>query len=351
MPDHGVPDFNIRINGANLPQPAQADVHAVTVLEDLEALSMFTLVLYNWDDEQLRVTWSDSALFAIGGEVEISLGYINDLHKVIAAEITSLEPAFTADQPPMLTVRGYDHGHRLSRGRKTRTFSKMKDSAIANQVASSAGLRAQVADSKIALDYVLQNNQTDLEFLQQRAQLIGYEVYVREKTLYFQPPQNTRRALFDLSLGDDIQEFTPRLSSLGQVGEIAVRGWDVNQKQVIAGKAAAGQENSMMGGKSSGPRSATRAFGKTSSANINLAVRTRAEADQIALGQFNEIALSYIQGAVMCDGYPQLHAGMTVNINGAGSTFSGPYYVTSVTHTLNSRAGYQTNFAVRRNAA
>jgi phage protein D len=350
MPDPTIPDFNIRINGANLPQPAQADIHAVSVQEDLEALSMFTLVLYNWDDEHLRVTWSDSALFAVGGEVEISLGHINDLHKVIVAEITSLEPAFTPDQPPLLTVRGYDHGHRLSRGRKTRTFFKMKDSAIASQVASGAGLRAQTTDSKITLEYVLQNNQTDLEFLRKRAQLIGYEVYVKDKTLYFQPPQNTRRASIHLSLGEDIVEFTPRLSSLGQIGEVDVRGWDVKQKQAVVSKASTGQENSLMGGRTSGPRNANRAFGKASAGSVDLPVRTKAEADQMALGQFNEIALTYIQGEIVCSGNPQLHAGVVVDVAGAGSTFSGPYYVTAVTHTLSLQTGFQTNFTVRRNA-
>jgi hypothetical protein len=38
----------------------------------------------------------------------------------------------------------------------------MKDSAIASQIAS-GGLRVQV-DSKVTQDYVLQNNQTDLNF-------------------------------------------------------------------------------------------------------------------------------------------------------------------------------------------
>ena len=62
---------------------------------------MFTLELHNWDDERLAVSWSDSALFAVGNEVEIWLGYVGDLHKVMLAEITSLEPEFTADQPPL----------------------------------------------------------------------------------------------------------------------------------------------------------------------------------------------------------------------------------------------------------
>ena len=249
-----VADTDIRVNGVSLPLDALADIESVTVLEELSALSMFTLVLYYWDQEKLKVSWSDSPLFAIGAEVQIALGFVNDLHRVMTGEITSLEPAFTSDQPPMLTVRGYDYRHRLARGRKTRTFSRMKDSAIVSQVARGAGLRAQVKDTGTSLDYVVQHNQTHLEFLQKRAQLIGYELYVREKVLYFQPPQHAGRASVTLQVGRDLTEFTPRLRSVDQVSEMTVRGWDTMQKKVIVGTAGTGQESTTMGGTASGPR-------------------------------------------------------------------------------------------------
>jgi len=351
MPASDLPDFNIRINGANLPYPVRTDIRSVMVQEDVEALSMFTIELYNWDDERLQVSWSDSSLFAVGNEVEISLGYVDDLHKVMLAEITSLEPTFSADQPPMLAVRGYDYRHRLARGRKTRTFTKMKDSAIASQVAREAGLRAQAKDTGVSLMCVVQSNQTDLEFLQKRARLIGYEVYVKDKVLYFQPPQSAGRAAVKLSLDGDITEFTPRLSALAQVGEVAVRGWDVKQKKEIVGKAGVGQEYATMGGTTSGPKAANRAFGKASVASVNQPVQSKAEADQIALGRYNQLALTYIQGDVACSGRAQLCAGTVVDIAGAGKTFSGLHYVTSVTHTLTPEDGYQTSLTVQRNAA
>ncbi len=346
-----VPDLDIRINGARLPLDVRTDIESVTVLDDLNALSMFTLVLYNWDSEQLTVSWSDSSLFAIGSEVQISLGFVGDLHRVITGEITSLEPTFTAGAPPMLTVRGYDHRHRLARDRKTRTFSRMKDSAIVSQVARGAGLRAQIKDTRTVLDYVVQHNQTDLEFLQKRAQLIGYEVYVREKVLYFQPPQHSGRPSATLHIGQDISEFTPRLRSLAQVGEMTVRGWDVMQKQVLIGRAVTGQESTTMGGTSSGPRRTGRAFGKAIATSVDVPVPSKARADQMARGRFDDMALTYIQGEVECTGRPQLHAGTVVDIQGAGEMFSGAYYLTSVTHTVAPGTGYQTYLDVRRNAA
>jgi phage protein D len=349
MPRAEVPDVSVRINGAALPPAAQTDLQSLTVQEDLQALSMFTLVLYNWDDDRLQVSWSDSPLFAVGNEVEIWLGYVDDLHKVMAAEITSLEPAFTAEQPPLLTVRGYDHRHRLARGRKTRTFSQMKDSDIATQVAREAGLEARVTNTNVKLPYVIQSNQTDWEFLQRRAGRIGYELFVRERVLYFRPPQFTAKPAVTLSLGQDITEFTPRLNSLRQVAEVSVRGWDVKQKREIVCSTAAGPGG--MGGRSPGPTATRRAFGRASLPDVDLPVRSSGEGDSIARGRFDAMALAYVEGEVVAHGRPQLRTGMVVDVNGAGRTFSGPYYVTAITHTMTPEHGYHTTLTVQRNAA
>jgi phage protein D len=338
-----VPDRSVRVNNLPLPPAADRDLRAITVQEDLQALSMFTLELHNWDDTLLRVSWSDSTLFAVGNEVEIWLGYLDEVHSVMLAEVTSLEPVFTADAPPMLMVRGYDHRHRLARGRKTRTFVQMKDSAIAEQVAREAGLRAQVTDTGVTHGYVIQSNQSDWEFLQRRAALIGYEIFVRDKVLYFRPPRSAVPAARTLSLGQDITEFSPRLSSLAQASDVTVRGWDVKEK-----KAVVATEHSAP---PSGPAAARRAFGSAPVAVLGQPTRNLAEASPVARGQFNAMALGYVEGDVVAFGQPQLHAGTVVNIAGAGQRFSGAYYVTSVTHTLTREQGYQTSFTVQRNAA
>ena len=348
MPRDELTDVGIRVNGAAVPPAAQADLRSVTVQEDLRALSMFTLELFNWDDEKLQVSWSDSRLFAVGNEVEISLGYVGDLHKVMVAEITSLEPVFTSDQPPLLLVRGYDHRHRLARGRKTRTFVQMKDSAIASQIAREAGLRAKVEDTRVTLSYVIQSNQSDWEFLQRRASPIGYEIWVRDKVLHFRTPKPEDPPADKLSLGEDITEFSPRLSSLAQATEVTVRGWDVKQKKAVV---SSQRQVTPSGGKTAGPAATRKAFGSASVALLGQQVRALAEAGPVAQGQFGSMAMAYVEGEAVAHGRPQLQAGTVVDIAGAGQTFSGRYYVTSVTHSLTAEHGYQTSFTVQRNAA
>ena len=216
------------------------DVRAVTVQESVGELAWFTVELSNWDDEKLQVSHSDGSLFAVGGAIEISLGYVDSLNKVLQANITSLEPVFTSGAPPVLTVGGYGYAHRLARGRRTRSFVKMKDSAIVAQVAREAGLRADVKDTGVALPYVAQGNQTDWAFLRERAARIGHEVFVRDQVLHFRPPATGTPAKQTLDLADDVTEFRPRLSAVGQVGEVTVRGWDVVRKAAVVGKAAHG---------------------------------------------------------------------------------------------------------------
>lgn len=356
MPDPGgtrqlVPDFRLRINGAELPARARADLLSVAVHEDVDAPGMFTFRLITWDMAQLRVTWADDDLMSVGNEVEIMMGYVDRLQPLMAGEITGLEPEFSGSEAPTLTVRGYDRRHRLMRGRKTHSFIDMTDGDIAGKVASDAGLSAQTDPTSVKLDYVLQHNQTDLEFLQDRARRIGFEVVVEGKTLLFRKRQNAAAEVLTLTRETDLLAFHPRLTTLGQTGEMTVRGWNVKDKATVVGKAATGDETSTMGGSASGPAAAKKAFGASNASSVSRPVSSQAEADQIARGRFNDMALAYISGEGVCIGRTDLRAGKVVKIEGLGRRFSGLYYVAAATHTYTPGAGYRTAITVRRNAS
>jgi phage protein D len=345
-----VPAYLVKINGSELPPEAVADLVEVTVFEDLRAPGMFTLKMNNWNMAELTVTWVDDDLYTEGGEVEIQMGYVGVLETLFKGEITGLEPGFTSDEAPSLTVRGFDQQHRLLRGRKTRCFNEVKDSDIASQIASDLGLTAETEDTGITYPSVLQHNRSDLDFLQDRARRIGYEVVVEDKTLYFRPFQNTEDGVLTLKRDEDLIEFHPRLSTLQQISEVAVRGWDPKAKEAITGKAAAGDELSKMGGSTAGSEASDQAFGAADLAAIDHPVFSQTEAEQIALGNLNDLSLGFVSGDGVCIGRTDLRAGTVIEIEGVGERFSGQYYVTSTTHVYRPGQGYETYFSIRRNA-
>jgi len=344
------PEFRVRINGSELPPGTAAMVSSVIVDQDVAAPAMFTLELVDQDLEHPDATWADADLFAPGGEAEILLGYTGQLATVLKGEITGLEPQYKSGEIPRLVVRGHDRRHRLLRGRNTRSFTQVKDSDVAGQIAQAAGLTPQATDTGTVLDYLLQHNQTDLEFLCERARRLGYEVAIDDKTLFFRPHGNAAAEALTLARATDLLEFHPCLTTLKQVGKVTVQGWSVKDKEAITGQAAAGDEGTTMGGADAGSKAADKAFGSSVAAVVDRPVGSQAEADKIALGQLQETALSYVSGDGVMIGRADLVAGAVVKIEGFGRRFSGLYYVTSARHSYLPSRGYRTAFFVRRNA-
>jgi phage protein D len=345
------PSFEILLNGTALPVEIATRITSVVVDQDIHLPGMFSMEMEASDDPEKPTNWiDDTSLFAIGHSFDIKLGYFDDLESLMIGEITGLEPKFNFNRRPALIVRGYDRRHRLNRGRKTRTFTQQKDSDIASQIASEAGLTAETTDSSVTHDYVLQANQTDMEFLQERARRIQYEVIVQDKTLLFKPVSNAESEALTLTMENDLLEFYPRLSSMLLVSEVGIRSWDIKEKKEIVSQAKGGDQNSSMGGQSNGASLVENAFGSAIRRVRQSPVATQAEADQLVRSSFNRSALALVTGEGACLGRTDLRAGKVVKIDGIGTRFSGQYYIANAVHRYSAQRGYTTHFTVQRNA-
>jgi len=297
------------------------------------------------------MSWSDEDLFKIGKQVDVQMGYRDNVGPLISGEITGMELVVQANQGPRVIVRGYDRGHRLTRGRQTMSYTNVTDSDIASTVAGNYGLSTEIESTSETYPYLLQHNQTDAEFLRERASRIGYELFVREKKLYFRLRKNGDQPSATISQDLGLLEFYPRLTSMGQVGKVQVRSWNPAEKAVWVGRAESGDETNQMGGDTLGLKSATEAFGDQSMTSVTHIVASQGDADQKSRGRLKEIALSYISGEGTSLGRADLRAGIVAKVEGMGKRFSGMYYLTSTTHSYSPRVGYRTAFQARRNAS
>ncbi|NJO40780.1 MAG: phage late control D family protein [Cyanobacteria bacterium CRU_2_1] len=355
-------EFDIRIDDLPLLDSEEFQVIRITVDDTVDMPSMFSIEFANLGGLEVgksleaSIEIIDNSQFNVGRTVEIRLGYLGQLTPVIRGEITSLEAEFTCDRPMNLLVRGYDHRHRLQRGRKTQTFTQVKDSDIARRITVAAGLghtesgRDTIEDTEVVHEYVMQVNQTDMEFLQERAALIHYEVIVKDKVLFFRPIGNANRVRSSLTFQEDLVEFYPRLSAKEQVSSVTVRSWNPQMKEMVAYTARSSDAVSKMGGDQTGAEVSTSAFGNTVEVISDRRVETQSEAKQIAIAQFNDAILGFITSEGVCRGRPDLLANTVVHIDGLGDRFSGEYYVVSASHRYE-QIGYYTHFTVRRNAS
>jgi len=334
----------IKIGGQTVSEAFMDDLQEVVVDTSLYLPDMFTLRLYDRD-----LSWVDDKLLDIGKVVDITV--VTDEEKggvrgtLIKGEITALEPNFSAAGDSTMLVRGYDRSHRLHRGCKTRTFLKKKDSEIASQLAREAGLTPQVDATTVTYDYVLQNNQTNMEFLLARAERIGYQVFAADGKLYFKKGDFSLGDGPELAYAEGLRSFQPCWTVSGQADKVTVRGWDAKAKKAVSSQKASNARLNQGGMTKSGGATAKAAFSAAEAVVTNRPVSTPDEATAVATGLSNDISREFVQAEGVCGGDPRVKAGWKVTIQKVGKRFSGKYFVTSATH-IYSAERYQTRFSM-----
>ena len=246
--DYSRPTFKIFVGGSDVTAQIRPDLHTITVTENLESADMFTISL-----ENMHAKYSDSDLFEVGKGVKIQMGYMDALAELIDGEVSALEPIYPTRGADMLIVRGYDRLHRLRRGRKQRSFVKQKYSDVANKIAGELGLTPKIDPTEKVHDYIFQTNQTNIDFLKSLAKKINYELVVEKKELHFRKPLTDKSKKFTLEWYKSLKSFYPRMSTIAQVSEVIVRGWNPRKKKEIIGKAKKTDVKDKLKGAKTGP--------------------------------------------------------------------------------------------------
>jgi phage protein D len=340
-----ISQMSLKIGGKDAPRDMMRAVSEIVVDTSLHLPDMFTIRI---NDSSLKLI--DSPLLDVGNSVEIT-GEAGEIERTVKAllmkgEITAIEPEFTEDGGVHVITRGYVKSHRLHRGKKTRVFMQMSDSDIVAKIAQECGLTAKVEKTSQSHDHVFQNYQTDMEFIQDRAQRVGYFAYVEDSTLYFCSKPSTRGQAIPLEWGKNLVEFQARFTSAEQVSNVEVHGWDIKQKKAIIGKASSPKDTPTVDGESHGGKVAQKAFGMKSEDVVNnRPVWTQGEADILAQSVLDEKCHAFFYGEGTCRGNPALCAGSEIELKGIGKRFSGRYRVTHAIHRYD-LSGYTTQFEI-----
>jgi phage protein D len=343
-----IPTVKVVVDGKEISKEAYAALESATYEGEINTVSMFVLRLSNFDYRDSNWKFIDLSDFRLGSETKLYMGRDENV-LLMTGEIVSIEPHF-GKEDSTVEIRSYDKLHRLSFGKRQRTFSKVKDSDIAAKIAGDCGLSPQAVDTQITYSYLCQNNQDDLEFLLERARRIRYELFVENSTLFFRPSKENTAPSLSLEYMVNLYEFSVKLKTVYEGSEFSVRSWDFMKKKPIFEKAMEGDKISDMSAKKTGTNMTKSAFGSNvsslSTSLIDEKIEGSSDAKKIAVAQFNSQLVNSVTGEGKCKGIPELRAGKTIEIKGIGR-FSGTYYLTSTCHITDS-TGYYTSFKVRR---
>jgi phage protein D/phage baseplate assembly protein gpV len=342
MPDTStyLSQLYVKIEDIDAPESLMHDLLETTIETSLHLPDVATMIL-----NDPRLHWIDDASLAPGKTLKISAKANGNDAPLFEGEIVELEPDFSPSTQ-RLVVRAFDRLHRLSRGRHVRSFVNVSDADLVRKIGQELGLYAQVGPNSQIHPYVLQSNQTNLEFLQTRAAALGYLLYVHGKTLHCDAMGRDGQPV-ELEWGRTLGEFHPRMTTIEQVNGVIVRGWDPAARQEIVGQAQNGQGAPKVGESRSGGEVAQDAFKVTAQGLVtNRPIRSQAAADRLAQAVADRKATRFIEAQASCGGNPAITAGASVRIKAVGNRFGGTYFVTSAVHVYNAAHGFTTQFSV-----
>jgi phage protein D len=348
----------LQIDGEPVEEKFMEDILQISVEESLHRPGMFTLIIQNdyFPGRNQDEIWRYKDLLQIGKTVKI--GFIasttespdfGDEHPnyILEGEITAIDTNFTGKSQAPVIVRGYDVSHRLHRGKHNCSFQNMTDSDIVKKIAEEAGIKIGKLDaSGVVHEYIFQSNQTNMEFLRERAARIGFELFIQDGKLNFRKPKADSKEL-KLKWLTNLHSFRIRVTSAEQVKEVEVRGWDYSQKRPIVSTAKSANvitdtQNGV------GSETSNKFNGKLPTSKmivVDQPVFNPKEADAIAQSLFDELGGQFINADAKAEGNTKIRPGTVVNLEDMGQ-HSGKYYVTETRHIYSERV-YSTEFSIR----
>lgn len=357
-------DFDVLLGGTKVPNN---DVMTIVVDQDLMQPAMCVVTLRNKLSQY-------SSKYKPGDTIEVKMGGgtrrsdsgegSGDKTTVFKGEIIGVEGGFKQGGDPKLSVRGFDKLHRLTRGKKSKTYQKQTDQDIASAIAGQHGLSAQSGSTpKIKHEHVYQHNQTDLEFLRSRAARLGYSLWVEDTKMFFDAPKLDSDSGLEFVLdqqpkdgkGDKLKGFNVRMSNAGVLKKVTVRGWNPEKKEEIVGEAQA--KASKLG--SSNAASSLGDFGEVVTFTCDHPIFSVEEAKAIAQAKLDEASMGFMTAEGECGGNAKIKAGIVikikVNLDDPSDRFNGKYLVAGCTHRYTadnkgSEGGYSTFVRLQRDA-
>lgn len=309
--------------------------------------------------------------------VELYLGYAGQLVKMMDGTFTTLEPSFPASGAPTLQVRMLNLLHKLRRKKYSTSWpndkwpvnkpvidsevaewiAKQTDPDLGNQFRFPLDIKTDEGAKLIEppLEFLVQKNQFDIDFLWRRAKVRGYDIFVvlekdtGKAKLNFGPSADTFDPIvYSLEWGQSLIDLKATLTTANQYKSVTVRAFIRSTQKVIEKKASIDDKDFVKDTKNIGYL-LDQCDPKEDFVEERV-VSSEKEAEDLAKSLLTNHLKKMLRVTGTTIGLPKLRAGSVIMLGekgSLGSRLQGQYFVTATTHTFNS-SGYTTRFEARR---
>ncbi|HSA50425.1 MAG TPA: hypothetical protein VLH10_09980 [Yinghuangia sp.] len=374
------PEMRLGFGGRPAPAALRGSVTGVVCETGLGDADRLEVSLAN---EALR--WLDHPLFRLDTEATLALGYAPDQpRRLFSGEVVGTEAAFPPEGMPTLRIVAQDRRTRAASASPARWFGvpvptlgvmPLPDLVVAPLLVAEHGMIPLVDPVGAFLSAALgvvdvvasaedpsmrqrvvrrQHSESTLDFLKRIAVENAWELVVEHDSepsgfvLRLMSPAAYLSPDVTLRYGQSLLDFTPRISTVGQVASVSVRVWRPEIRLELTVTVGYDWDRQAL------TVQVSPGFGLPAGlAGVSKEVLLVDE--PVTLGSAPRLIVSKLLPRLnrrttatgSCVGDPRVTAGRVLRIEGVGETFGGLWRVVSAQHTLDG-GGYRTSFDLRK---
>jgi Rhs element Vgr protein len=324
----GLASCTVLAAGQPLDQAIQ--LTSIHICKEINKIPLAKLVFLDGSPAAMDFPISDQDFFAPGQTIEIDLGYDNNNTAVFTGLI--ITHGIRVDRRgSSLHLECKDNAVKMTMVPTSKHYNNITDSDLAAQlIAKYPDLKSITFNTTVTNENLVQCSMTDWDFMVSRMDRLGMITTVDQATVTIAAPDPTTDPVIDLVYGTNILEFEANMDARTQVESVQLSNWDAPSQSV--------QSTSSQYQAPSTEEGNIDASDLASALSISLLdMRTSAafapdEAQAVADARQMKNVLSKIRGRVKFQGFSGVDPGDMVSLDGLGDRFTGPAFVSSVTH-------------------
>lgn len=319
----------VLVDGSQIPDTYL--IRQIQVHKEVNRIPIARIVLLDGSSSEETFAISESASFLPGNEVEIQLGYLDELTTIFKGVVVKHGIRVRGSGNSSLVVSCMDKAVLLTLGRKSTLFLKKKDSEVIDQIITDQGLESDVKATTLQHEEIVRYYSTDWDFIVSRAEANGQIVIVDDGKLSVAPPKVSGSAVLTIRHGDALRDLDAEIDARTQPPSVKSAAWDFTSQATAAGDSSEPSVNAQ--GNLSGEDLAS-ALGVATDELKSSAPLDQDELKDWANARLLKSRLARIRGTVSFQGNATPKPGQIVELAGLGARFNGKAFVSAVDHTV-----------------
>lgn len=320
-----VASYNILINGKDA-DPTYKLI-SLSILKEVNRVPVAKIVFVDGDAAKRSFDISNTNDFIPGNNIQINLGRDSKNKQAFKGIIVKHAVKVKANGNSQLLIECMDECVKMTIGRNSHYFVKVKDSQVFDELAKKYKLKTNAETTRLSHKELVQHHISDWDFMLLRAEANGMLVMPDDGTIKIARPVIQPKEVLQVNYGSSVLEFESEIDARNQFKNVHASSWDYSNQNLF--KADSSSVSLAEPGNISGVDIAA-AISPDNYEMHHSGHKLAQELQDWADGILLRSRLSKIRGRAKFIGFGDIKPGDTVKITGVSDRFNGKAYVTAV---------------------